>query len=251
MRSVWQAGARGARALWTKRASPGTNGGPLRQGARGHANVALRRNERIDGQFVERRAGLCRRIDLRQAVCCPGRLTCGDVNLRPNTMARTTQPSIAHGAIALAGLAGALAEVVWVAIFCSLTQLKGSVVLRQITASFFPASPDAVWAPALGLAIHLALGLAVAYAFALVVWYPATRRRGKHTTTVAAVLALAAVWCVNFLFVLPVVNSSFVELMPAGMTFASKLLFGMAMAATLNSAAASAIRRTSRGYAAA
>jgi hypothetical protein len=166
-------------------------------------------------------------------------------------MARTSQPSIARRAVALAGLAGALAEVVWVAIYCSLTPLKGSVVLRQITASFFPASPDAVWAPALGLAIHLALGLAVAYAFALVVWHPDTRRLGKHTTTVAAVLVLAAVWCVNFLFVLPVVNASFVALMPASVTFASKLLFGMAMAATLNSATVPAIGRTSRGYAAA
>ncbi|MNC99822.1 hypothetical protein D3C83_182370 [compost metagenome] len=50
----------------------------------------------------------------------------------------------------------------------------------------------------------------------------------------AAVTVAVAVWAVNFLLVLPYLNSAFVALMPAGATLLSKSLFGIAMAWTLN-----------------
>ena len=45
---------------------------------------------------------------------------------------------------------------------------------------------------------------------------------------------MTGIWAVNFFAVLPAVNAGFVGLMPYGVTFASKLLFGIAMATTLN-----------------
>lgn len=147
----------------------------------------------------------------------------------------TTEPRTMHRAIVLAGLTGAMAEVIWVALFCTLTPLSGDEVLRQITASVFPAVAGSVWAPALGLALHFALGVAVAYAFGLMIWQTFARRMGTGTTLGMALLALAAIWTFNFFVLLPVVNAEFIGLMPYAVTFVSKALFGIAMAATLNS----------------
>jgi hypothetical protein len=140
-----------------------------------------------------------------------------------------------HRAIALAGIAGAMAEVIWVALLCTLTPLSGEEILRQITASVFPAVVASAWAPALGLLIHVVLGVAVAYAFGVLIWQTFSRRMGAGTTLGTAVLALAAIWAFNFFVLLPVVNAEFIDLMPYAATFVSKALFGIAMAATLNS----------------
>ena len=145
-----------------------------------------------------------------------------------------------HRTLALAGLAGGMAEVVWVALYCSVTPLSGTQVLRQITASFFPSWAAADFAPALGLGLHFALAVLVAYAFGLIVWKTFARRRGSVATLATSLVALAAIWTFNFFVLLPVVNAEFVGLMPYAVTLASKLLFGIAMAATLN---ASAVRR--------
>ena len=143
-----------------------------------------------------------------------------------------------HRTIVLAGLAGALAEVVWVALFCGVTAQGGFVVLRQIAASFTPQIVDSAWAPAIGLAEHFALGILVAYGFALVLWRPFAKCRGAAATLAVALLALAAIWTMNFFVLLPVVNAQFVHLLPYAVTFLSKLLFGLAMAATLSTYAA-------------
>lgn len=150
-------------------------------------------------------------------------------------VSRTTRPRVIHRAIALAGLAGAMAEVIWVALFCALTPLHGDDVLRQITASVFPAMVASAWAPALGLVLHMMLGVAVAYAFGFLIWQTYTRRMGAGTTLGTALLALAVIWAFNFFVLLPVVNAQFIGLMPYAVTFVSKALFGIAMAATLNS----------------
>lgn len=150
------------------------------------------------------------------------------------TSSRASQPAIMHRAIVLAGLAGALAEVIWIALFCALTPLSSEVVLRQITASLFPAIAATAWSPGLGLAIHFVLGVAVAYAFGLLIWQTFARRTGKGATLGAAVLSLAAVWTFNFFVLLPVVNAEFVGLMPYAVTLLSKLLFGVAMGIALN-----------------
>ena len=49
----------------------------------------------------------------------------------------------------------------------------------------------------------------------------------------SAAVTLALVWLMNFFVVLPALNPAFTELLPYPLTFASKLLFAIAMAGML------------------
>lgn len=135
--------------------------------------------------------------------------------------------------VLLAGLAGGLAEVLWVALYASLTPVSGVEVARQVAVTVFPAAADLAAAPLLGIAVHLALSLALGAVFANVVWFPWARRLDFSAAMATAIGALAGVWAINFLVVLPVLNPAFVTLMPYGASLISKALFGVAMAWTL------------------
>jgi hypothetical protein len=133
----------------------------------------------------------------------------------------------------IAGLVGGLAEVAWIAAYTVATPVAAGEVLRQIVASVAPALAGTAFAPALGLGIHLALSVLLGLAFGFAVWRPALRHFGRWATLALAIAVLAVVWAINFLVLLPVLNPQFVELMPLTVTLASKLLFGVAMALTL------------------
>jgi len=151
-----------------------------------------------------------------------------------NTLARTATNGASLKVILLAGLCGGLAEVLWVQLYSLLAGLSGAEVARQVTASLLPGAADAAFAPGLGIAIHLALSLLLAVCYATLVWAPFLQRRGPAASLAAASAVLAAIWAVNFLAVLPVVNAAFVGLLPYPVTLGSKLLFGLAMAAVLS-----------------
>ena len=146
---------------------------------------------------------------------------------------KKTKQSLVHPML-LAGLAGGIAELVWVMLYSSLTQASGSEVARQIVVTLFPVLMQAPSVVALGVAIHFALSLALAAAFVWIVWRPFIRNRGAVATFVGAAVALALIWAANFLVVLPRLNPDFVALMPYSVTLFSKLLFGVAMAWVLN-----------------
>jgi hypothetical protein len=143
------------------------------------------------------------------------------------------------GRVFLAGLAGGFAEVIWVALYASFAPLDGSRVAHEVTSSFvvLPMGTVSVW---LGVGVHMLLALAVAYGFAAVIWRPITRRHAPALTWVLGPAVLAAVWAMNFMVILPLLNPTFVTLMPHGVTLASKLLFGMGMAAVLMAGTAKA-----------
>ena len=84
-------------------------------------------------------------------------------------------------------------------------------------------------APAIGIAIHLALSAALAVVFVRVVWIPFAKRMAGSAGVIITVTTLIAVWGINFFVILPMVNPSFVTLMPYKITFVSKALFGAAM----------------------
>jgi hypothetical protein len=136
--------------------------------------------------------------------------------------------------ILLAGLAGGTAEIFWVALYSVLAPASGSEIARQVTASLWPSLASSVFADITGIAIHIALSLALGAFFAAAIWLPYARRRGGMVTLVSAVVVLASVWVMNFFFILPALNPSFIMLMPLGVTLFSKLLFGTAMAWALN-----------------
>jgi len=133
----------------------------------------------------------------------------------------------------IAGAAGGLAEVAWVTLYAGFTGGNPAVVARGVTtaagvSAALPASP--VW---LGVAVHMllavALGLVLAYAWtASCDRWPILNNPYPFTLT-----ALTGIWAVNFFVVLPIVSPAFVHMVPYAVSLASKLLFGLAAAATL------------------
>jgi hypothetical protein len=135
--------------------------------------------------------------------------------------------------VLLAAFYGGAVEVVWVSAYCALTGHGAATLARQVTATLFPALSGGAPGVVLGIGIHFALSLLLALAYVRLVWGPHARRWREGAALAAAVGALALVWCVNFLLVLPLVNPVFVALLPYPVSLASKLLFGVAMTGAL------------------
>jgi hypothetical protein len=135
---------------------------------------------------------------------------------------------------ALAGLAGSLAEVLWIVSFCAATGSSSVGVLRQITATVLGGSADAAWAPVAGIFIHFALGVVLAVVFGVAISRALLRDASSPVRFTVALMALTMIWVVNFFVLLPVLNPAFVTIVPLSASLVSKLLFGVAMAVTLD-----------------
>lgn len=141
------------------------------------------------------------------------------------------------GAVVLAGLAGGLAEMLWVMLYGALTGTSSSEVARQITASVSPFT-ELAYAVPLGIGVHLGLSLLLAASFVFATGRLWARPRSVTATLVSAVCVLILIWAVNFLLLLPSLNPAFVQLLPYPVTLISKLLFGITMATVLTMARA-------------
>jgi hypothetical protein len=127
----------------------------------------------------------------------------------------------------LAGLAGGVAEVAWISLYAAATASDAAVVARGVTETLRITSSAPVLA---GISIHMAI--AAVLGMTLVAALAPLRLEGARLyATLAGVLA--CVWAINFMIVLPLINPAFVEIVPLGASFASKLLFGIAAAASL------------------
>jgi hypothetical protein len=136
-----------------------------------------------------------------------------------------------------AGLAGGLAEVLWVSLYSSLTPMSAVAVAREVAASVFPQAAFQPGAPLLGLMIHFALSLVLGLAIGAGLLF--TGRRRDFATMLALLIgALTLVWLVNFFAILPLLNPRFAVLMPYSVTLLSKVLFAVAMACVLQLAQA-------------
>jgi hypothetical protein len=131
--------------------------------------------------------------------------------------------------ILLAGLAGGLAEILWIASYSGAGSVNGAMVAQQVTVSIWPSGAESAFAPALGVVIHLALSIALSAMAVPLLSRIAAKHSGASVMVGSAMLMLAIVWKVNFFIILPLINPAFVVLMPLSVTLASKLLFGMAM----------------------
>ena len=137
--------------------------------------------------------------------------------------------------VLLAALAGGVAQIAWLSLYSQVTAVSGMEVARQVGATIFPRAGDLAIAPVPGIIVHLALSLALVSAFT----FPLRRLRPRMRRTAvmsSASVLLGVVWIFNFFVLLPALNPGFVTLLPYGVTLASKLLFGVAMASTLNPA---------------
>jgi len=149
---------------------------------------------------------------------------------------RTDRRSQAVRAGIWAGLAGGAAEVLWVVLYSRITGGSAIDVATGITSTVLPTIGSQPVAILLGLAIHFGLAVALGLAVAGLIRWGAPQFAGNATEMSLVVAILAAVWMVNFLVVLPIVNPAFVHIVPLPVSLVSKLLFGVA--------AAFALRRT-------
>ncbi len=131
--------------------------------------------------------------------------------------------------VVTAGVAGGMAEVLWIAAATTVLGADGWAVASAVGATVVPAVAASGYAPWLGLAVHFLLSIALAAVFVGAFG----RRRSPATLVAGAGAVLAAVWAVNFFLLLPVLNPAFVSLLPYPVTLVSKLMFAVAMAAVL------------------
>jgi hypothetical protein len=132
-----------------------------------------------------------------------------------------------------AGLAGGAAEVAWIALYGQLSGSEAAAVANGVTVSLFPALGAHSAAVPLGIALHMGLAVLLGAAIAMALRAGVPRLAGTILEPLAVIGMLVAVWAVNFLVVLPVVNPGFVELVPLGVGLTSKVLFGAAAAFVL------------------
>lgn len=131
---------------------------------------------------------------------------------------------------ALAGVAGGLAELIWIWTYAALTNSDATLVARAVTDAVRFANqgiPPVVSGVGIHMGLAAILGVAVAHALRPVAGF--LHGIGLYLAVTAA---LVIVWAVNFLVVLPVVSPQFVDVVPYTVSFLSKLLFGVAAAGT-------------------
>ncbi len=134
---------------------------------------------------------------------------------------------------AFAGAAGGLAEVAWVTLYAGITGGDPAVLARGVTtaagvSALLPASP-VILDVAVHMTLAVMLGVALSCAWSVLRDY----RPGLNNPLPLMIAALAGVWALNFFVVLPIISPAFVHLVPYAVSLASKLLFGVAAAATL------------------
>jgi hypothetical protein len=126
-----------------------------------------------------------------------------------------------------AGLAGGVAEVGWISAYAFATGIDAGSVAGGVTDTVGMAALPPV---AGGIAIHMTIAAILGMALTAALAPLRLESAGRYGVLAGA---LAAVWAINFMIVLPLINPAFVEIVPLSVSFVSKLLFGMAAAASL------------------
>jgi hypothetical protein len=147
-------------------------------------------------------------------------------------MTQQHKPFLSYKLALIAGIVGGAIETVWLWFLSQIMPLDLHEVARQTTLSLYVFSGKGTWLVPLGIAIHAAISIAVGMAFAYVVnKSPAT----MHKLVMIPVLSigfLLFIWLMNFAFILPVLNPTFLTLIPFTATLMSKILFGCGMGIT-------------------
>ena len=119
---------------------------------------------------------------------------------------------------AVAGLAGGLAEIVWISGFMGLVGGNAAHVASEVT---------------LGLIVHMGLALGLGVLVAVILRKALPQLAGTLIEAALLVAVLGLVWATNFFVVLPVMNPDFVHIVPLPVSFVSKILFGVCAAAVM------------------
>lgn len=133
----------------------------------------------------------------------------------------------------LAGAAGGLAEMIWVSIYSAATGGDAALLARGVTtavgmSALLPSAPVMT-----GISVHMALAVLLGVALTGLSQSVVGLRSPAANLYTLSLVALAAVWAMNLLVVLPAVSPTFVNLVPYSVSLISKLLFGLAAAEIL------------------
>jgi hypothetical protein len=155
---------------------------------------------------------------------------------RAKSLLETTRRGI------VAGAAGGFAEIAWVTLFAEATGADPATVARGVTtaagvSALFPAEPVA-----LGVTVHMALAVTLGIALSF-----GWRALSSHRLDIGGpfpfmLVALIAVWAVNFLVLLPGISPAFIHLVPFPVSLMSKILFGLVAAEAFRRQHASALK---------
>jgi hypothetical protein len=150
---------------------------------------------------------------------------------RVDSMKSSTSVSIAGHGIA-AGAAGGIAEIIWILVFALATGTDAATLARGVTTAVGANLLFSGNSVASGVAIHmiLAVTLGTALAFA----WSSVSQRWPTSPYAVGLVALAVVWTINFLIILPLLSPDFVQIVPYPVSMTSKLLFGLTAAAVLS-----------------
>lgn len=133
----------------------------------------------------------------------------------------------------LGGLLGGLAEIGLISLYADITGEDARAFARGVTSAvglraFLPGFHSAVLD--LGVNMIFAVVLSVILTFA---WRAFARKRNLTNPFPFMLVALAGVWAINFLVVLPLTRPGFIHLVPLPVSLASSLLLGVVIAAVV------------------
>lgn len=132
-------------------------------------------------------------------------------------------------AFLIAGLAGGMAEAIFIAGYSQLMPVELAHIAREITASFSRSLADGTSSQILGLAIHFLLSLLIGAGFYVTFSFWSAWRMAPSFRFAISLSVLLVIWYLNFYFLLPNVNPTFVTILPLTITFTSKVVFGLAL----------------------
>jgi hypothetical protein len=143
----------------------------------------------------------------------------------------------------LLGLAGGIAEVIWIALYGSMAAIDPSEVSLAINAAVqraLPGLPLVTTALMQGILIHMVAAVALGVALAFIWRSLLADRQAPVNEYTFMIGALTIIWALNFFVVLPLISPAyldlhraFVELVPYPVSLASKILFGLAGAVVM------------------
>lgn len=131
--------------------------------------------------------------------------------------------------VLFSGFIGGMAEVIWILLYSQLSGADPTLIGSEITRSFFHSCNIGLGTALFGVLIHFVLAFIVSLFFITVIMPLFNLTHNKKRTIVMGLLYLTAIWNLNFLILLPIVNNIFVHLFPFVVTLFSKLLFGYSM----------------------
>jgi hypothetical protein len=147
-------------------------------------------------------------------------------------MKHQNRPYLSYKLASIAGLVGGTIETVWLLFLSQILPIDLPEVARQTSLSLYVFKGTSAWLIPMGIVIHATISIAVGLVFAYIINKAPSTLHKLVLLPVLAIGFLLFIWLMNFAFILPVLNPTFMTLIPLTATLMSKILFGCGMGIT-------------------